>query len=371
MKKLSYLIVLALILGLVLTGCSLLSNISQVPATDQSGVAYLTKGVPLSVDLVGLWHFDTDANDSTANHNDGMFIGDAQIIPAGYFSNAVSFDGIGDYVQLPASKTILDTDTFTIEAWFKTSVNHPVYGVVPYEGRLVNLHWKDTASTAVSLYVEKDKIGLLYNKGIMQHVWVKYDVNYYDNVWHHIAVTYDATTYRLYYDGAEVASKVDAFGGFGTYPAFLGAYISSERFFNGTIDEVRIWKTALTADQLILYDGFNGLLAPYKEPPKAFKAGSSIPLKWQYTDLFGIAAVDSSAADPSVEIKWASNGNTFVEGDLIVVNDPGSSGYQYDSETDTWQFNWQTKNCVAGDYNIWIINSWTGQTFEPSLIRLR
>ena len=36
MKKLSYLIVLALILGLVLTGCSLLSDISQVPATEQT-----------------------------------------------------------------------------------------------------------------------------------------------------------------------------------------------------------------------------------------------------------------------------------------------------------------------------------------------
>jgi len=44
MKKYIYLIVLALILGLVLTGCSLLSNISQVPATNQSGITYLTKG---------------------------------------------------------------------------------------------------------------------------------------------------------------------------------------------------------------------------------------------------------------------------------------------------------------------------------------
>ena len=35
MKKLSYLIVLVLILGLVLTGCSLLSNIGQAPATGQ------------------------------------------------------------------------------------------------------------------------------------------------------------------------------------------------------------------------------------------------------------------------------------------------------------------------------------------------
>lgn len=57
MKKLFYLIVLALILGLVLTGC-LLSNVGQVPATEQSGITYLTKGVPISVDLVGLWHLD-------------------------------------------------------------------------------------------------------------------------------------------------------------------------------------------------------------------------------------------------------------------------------------------------------------------------
>jgi len=369
MKKSYYLIVLALILGLILTGCSLLSNISQVPSTGQSGITYLTKIIDPPLNLVGLWHFDTDANDSTANHNDGTFIGDAHIIPAGYFSNAVSFDGIGGCVQLPASNNILNTDNFTIEAWFKTSLNHPAYGGT--EGRLVNLHWKDTASTAVSLYVEKYKIGLLYNTGTMEHVWVKYDVNYYDNVWHHIAVTYDVTTYRLYYDGAEVASKVDAFGGFGTYPAFLGAYISSERFFNGSIDEVRIWNTALTADQLILYDGFSGLLAPYKGPPKAFKIGSSIPLKWQYTDLSD-TAVDSSAANPSVMIKQVESNGTPVDGDPIVVDDPGSSGLRYDSGNKTWHFNWQTKDCgEAGLYNIWIINDWTGQTFGPIPIQLK
>jgi len=38
MKKLIYLIVLALILGLVLSGCSLLSNVGQVPVTSQTKV---------------------------------------------------------------------------------------------------------------------------------------------------------------------------------------------------------------------------------------------------------------------------------------------------------------------------------------------
>ncbi|MBA7575496.1 hypothetical protein ES708_17326 [subsurface metagenome] len=43
MKKLLYLIVVVLILGLVLTGCSLLSNVGQVPTNEQSGITYLTK----------------------------------------------------------------------------------------------------------------------------------------------------------------------------------------------------------------------------------------------------------------------------------------------------------------------------------------
>jgi len=55
MKKLYYLIVIVLISGLVLTGCSLLSNISQVPTTGQSGITYLTKhteGDPQKIDLL-------------------------------------------------------------------------------------------------------------------------------------------------------------------------------------------------------------------------------------------------------------------------------------------------------------------------------
>ena len=39
MKKYYFLIILALILGLVLTGCTLLSNIGQVPTTGQSGIS--------------------------------------------------------------------------------------------------------------------------------------------------------------------------------------------------------------------------------------------------------------------------------------------------------------------------------------------
>jgi len=55
MKKLYYLIVIVLIFGLVLTGCSLLSDISQVPTTEQSDFTYLTKGVPGDHDIFTLY----------------------------------------------------------------------------------------------------------------------------------------------------------------------------------------------------------------------------------------------------------------------------------------------------------------------------
>ena len=45
MKKLSHLIVIVLISSLVLTGCSLLSNVGQIPSIGQSGITCLTKGI--------------------------------------------------------------------------------------------------------------------------------------------------------------------------------------------------------------------------------------------------------------------------------------------------------------------------------------
>jgi hypothetical protein len=73
MKKLYYLIVLTLILGLALTGCSLLSNVGQVPTAEQSGITYLTKhtegepfvsmlyaGQEFEVGTVSVWNDDVE-----------------------------------------------------------------------------------------------------------------------------------------------------------------------------------------------------------------------------------------------------------------------------------------------------------------------
>jgi hypothetical protein len=45
-----------------------------------------------------------------------------------------------------------------------------------------------------------------------------------------------------------------------------------------------------------------------------------------------------------------------------VVDDPGSSNFQYNATTFTWQYNWQPpKSTVAGCYLLYIKSQTTGQ----------
>ncbi len=71
-----------------------------------------------------------------------------------------------------------------------------------------------------------------------------------ENVWNHVATTFDGTWYRLYVNGKEVDSSKRMAG---RKPAptpirFIG---TSDVSYKGRIDEVRIWNTARNADQIL------------------------------------------------------------------------------------------------------------------------
>lgn len=68
MKKYYFLIIVILILGLVLTGCSLLSNVGQVPTTEQIGVNSITKS------LNGNICIDFENTGSEGDSVEGFFI---------------------------------------------------------------------------------------------------------------------------------------------------------------------------------------------------------------------------------------------------------------------------------------------------------
>ena len=69
--------------------------------------------------------------------------------------------------------------------------------------------------------------------------------------WTHLAVTYDGANLRLYVNGVQTASRALT-GSIVTTTGLLkiGGNAVSGEWFNGLIDEVRIYNRALTAAQI-------------------------------------------------------------------------------------------------------------------------
>ena len=79
-----------------------------------------------------------------------------------------------------------------------------------------------------------------------------------DNEWHHVAFTYDGTTIRLYVDGVEDAT-LDAIidtGVDGETNVNIGSQLGGS-LFQGLIDDVRIYDSALTPEQIKFLSDIN------------------------------------------------------------------------------------------------------------------
>jgi hypothetical protein len=77
----------------------------------------------------------------------------------------------------------------------------------------------------------------------------------------HVAMTYDGTTMRSYIDNVpqNPIPTTSSFQGATTHPFQIGRYFTTE-YLDGSIDDVRIWDYARTAQQI--KDNFNRVLKP-------------------------------------------------------------------------------------------------------------
>jgi len=277
------------------------------------------------------------------------------------------FDGVDDYVNCGSGASLKPTQNITIEMWIKPNSTQNQWADI------LGGHQNNQGYVVQQDSTDPNNYYFAYNKDGTGAGWqgtgIKTQLT--SDVWQHFVVQKEGSIIRHFLNGTLSASGTVSgdiwYSPIEPFYIGIGWLLTSSRYFEGSIDEVRIWNTALTAEQLIHY-GFIGLLAPYKEPPKAFKIGSSIPLKWQYTDYSG-DVVDSPLADPDIGIEFVENGDTPT--DLTDIDAPGSSGLRYDSLTMTWHFNWQTKGWEDGIYKIRITSGQTLQVNGPFLIQLR
>ncbi|MDT8300897.1 MAG: LamG domain-containing protein [Sedimentisphaerales bacterium] len=199
--------------------------------------------------LVAWWKLDdgsgNTAADSSGNNRNGTLIGDVSWVD-GITGGALAFDGDGDYVHIGKDSGFDITNQITVSAWIKVGAFDKDWQTIVAKGdrswRLQRNQGENTLEFACSgLVVPGSDWGPIYG-----------NINVNDGHWHHVAGVYDQEKIYLYIDGSLDASAPAP----GTIrvnesPVYIGENSEmSNRFWNGMIDDVRIYNYALSADEI-------------------------------------------------------------------------------------------------------------------------
>ena len=190
------------------------------------------------------WKFDEAvgiiAADSSGQGNDGVHFGSpvksANVAPTNFTNlKSLIFDGVNDYVKNNNPLSSYLSGNLTLAFWFKT----PTANI----SRMVDL----ARISSAGLQVGMQPSGKVYmrNPGDPDVIT---DSSKADNVWHHVAVVRLGFAYRLYIDGSFIGLMGSNSDPVQIYSRlFVGARSNVENYFNGRIDDVRVYNEALSA----------------------------------------------------------------------------------------------------------------------------
>ncbi|WP_188197706.1 LamG-like jellyroll fold domain-containing protein [Nonomuraea sp. SYSU D8015] len=163
---------------------------------------------------------------------------------AGKHGQALSFNGTSSWVTIPHHPSLAMTNALTLSAWVKpTTVDN----------------WRTVIAKDFTLF-DESSYGLWASNGTGPAGGIFTERDYGRpagttrlplNTWSHLAVTYDGTTARLFLNGTQLAQYALA----GTImedggAVHIGGNTSYGDYFQGAIDDVRIYNRAQTAAEI-------------------------------------------------------------------------------------------------------------------------
>jgi hypothetical protein len=247
-----------------------------ITITGSSSIATNSAAAMLSINtnsdssLVAWLTFDDGtAADSSGNGNHGTLNNGAAIVNDVTRGQVLSLDGVDDYVDLgnAVPLDLSDDGQATIAAWVNMAVTHN-HNTIVSKGE-----WKD----AYSLVIKGDTTPA-------NQLWTGNDTSVFSgsaiplNTWTHAAVTINGDFTTFYING-QVAGTADQDRGNPIDNSLVGVSVGREQysgslpagrwFFNGRIDDVRIYKRALS--QTEIQSAMAGL--PYPPPVRIKEVG--------------------------------------------------------------------------------------------------
>ena len=201
-------------------------------------------GIAELAGLVGFWKLDEsqggNVSDSSGNNNNGSLVGDPQWQPSGgVLGGALKFDGDGDYVKINNESNFDFAGQVTVTAWVNIAS-------VPVE-------WTAIITKGDSAWrISTERAERRFHFAVGANTLLSGQKIVSANQWHHVACMYDGGQIRMYVDG-----ELDTSGSYNgnieqnNYPVYIGENAEQTgRFFNGLIDDVRIYNYALPENEI-------------------------------------------------------------------------------------------------------------------------
>jgi len=197
--------------------------------------------------LVGSWNMDegtgTTIYDGSDEGNDGTLIHDPKWT-TGKSGSALQFDGVDDYVDCGNDESLNSlTTSFSISMWVKRNKDGSYFLIQKGTANNNAYIWYGTMPDMVFLVGNGSTWDTLLATNIFP-----------DSNWYHIVTTFNNGTAIIYRNGVSFTSKTMSVSAVSLSSTIqqIGARVvgGSVGYFGGTIDEVRIYNRALSAEEV-------------------------------------------------------------------------------------------------------------------------
>lgn len=246
----------------------------EIQGIFDAGPAGKCKCVSPPSGMVSWWPLDetggTIVNDIVGSNNGTPKagpVGSGGPTPAsGMVAGALSFNGTSDFVQVPNAPNLnFGTGALSIDAWIKIPPRHGT-NVMPIVEKEV-IGFPNSSPYGYNFYVRNGHLGFSISSdfNITPHGSIHAEettIDLADDLWHHVAVTVllNPALGTLFIDGAPLPTpfSTTAFAGFtadNLGNLFIGSAnalirISSNAYFEGSIDEIEIFRRPLAPTEI-------------------------------------------------------------------------------------------------------------------------
>lgn len=191
--------------------------------------------------------YDVSLSVTNSMGTDEVFVEEFITVTSLSYGNlALEYDGVNDYVEVSNESAFDFTSDMTLEAWFKPNSLAGTQGIL-------SKNFGNNAHPYQIRLVDDEVIFGFYSNTIGWQPVQTSSANLVVGEWTHIACTYNMSQAKIYINGVQKALGYKSFEIPQNDQAFeIGRTKDvGYEYFDGIIDEVRVWNIALDANQVV------------------------------------------------------------------------------------------------------------------------